>query len=67
MTKKVPLKLMFLAVILGISFQSISQTKTNNMKESTKESTKETIELLVTMKAQPGKDFLLGGLSLVNQ
>ena len=37
-----------------------------------KESTKEKIGLLVTMKAQPGKeqavkDFLLGGLSLVNE
>ncbi|WP_367583588.1 putative quinol monooxygenase [Aquimarina sp. 2304DJ70-9] len=68
MTKKVPLTLMFLVCILGISFQSISQIKTNNMKESTKE----IIGLLVTMKAQSGKeqavkDFLLGGLSLVNQ
>ena len=57
-----------LVVLLGFSNQTFSKSNKNNMGNDTKEK----IGLLVTMKAKPGKeqavrDFLLGGLSLVNQ
>ncbi len=55
-------------VQLGFSSQTFSKTNKNKMGNDTKEK----IGLLVTMTAKPGKeqavrDFLLGGLSLVNQ
>lgn len=57
-----------LVVLPGFSNQTFSKSNTNNMENNTQEK----IGLLVTMKARPGKeqavrDFLLGGLSLVNQ
>lgn len=57
-----------LAVLLGFSLQTFSKSNTNKMENYAKEN----IGLLVTMKARPGKeqdvrDFLLGGLPLVNQ
>lgn len=69
MKTKVPLKLMLLVVLLGFSFQTFSNSKNTNIMNDTK---KETIGLLVIMKAKPGKEqavknFLLGGLTLVNQ
>lgn len=55
-----------LAVVLGFSFQSFTKTNTNM-----ENNRKEQIGLLVTLKAKPGKekavkDFLLGGLPIVN-
>ncbi|WP_051568600.1 putative quinol monooxygenase [Crocinitomix catalasitica] len=69
MKTKIPLKLILLVVILGITILTFSKTKNTNIMQNTK---KETIGLLVIMKAKPGKEqdvknFLLGGLSLVNQ
>jgi len=69
MKTKVPLKLALLVFLLGFTIQTFSKTKNANIMNSTK---KETIGLLVIMKAKPGKEqdvknFLLGGLSLVNQ
>lgn len=69
MKTKVPLKLTLLVFLLGFTIQTFSKTKNTNIMNSTK---KETIGLLVIMKAKPGKEqdvknFLLGGLSLVNQ
>lgn len=69
MKTKIPLKLLLLVVILGFTIQTFSKTKNSNIMQDTK---KETIGLLVIMKAKPGKEqdvknFLLGGLSLVNQ
>ncbi len=63
------IKLSSLILILGISNQSCSQSKKSNTMTSTKN---EKIGLIVTMTAKPGKeqdvkDFLLGGLSLVNE
>ena len=57
-----------LVVLLGFLNQTFSKSNKNKMENDTKEK----IGLLVTMKAKPGKaqavrDFLLGGLSLVNQ
>lgn len=69
MTKnKIQISSTILVVLLGFSIQTFSKTNKNMMKDSTSEK----IGLLVTMKAKPGKendvrDFLLGGLSLVNQ
>ncbi|WP_051931316.1 putative quinol monooxygenase [Gillisia sp. Hel_I_29] len=65
----VPLKLALLVFLLGFTIQTFSKTKNTNIMNSTKN---ETIGLLVIMKAKPGKeqdvkDFLLGGLALVNQ
>ncbi len=56
-------------MLLGFSIQTFSQFKNSNNMKDTK---KETIGLLVTMKAKSGKEkdvknFLLSGLSLVNQ
>lgn len=56
-----------LVIALGFSFQTFSQSNKNNMKNKENER----IGLLVTMKAKPGKEndvknFLLGGLALVN-
>ena len=53
---------------MGPAIQTFSKSKQNMMENDTKEK----IGLLVTMKAKPGKeqdvrDFLLGGLPLVNQ
>lgn len=69
MKTTVPLKLTLLVFLLGFTIQTFSKTKNTNIMNSTK---KETIGLLVIMKAKPGKEqdvknFLLGGLSLVNQ
>ena len=69
MKTKVPLKLTILVMLLGFSIQTFSQLKNNNNMKDTK---KETIGLLVIMKAKQGKEkdvknFLLSGLSLVNQ
>src|SRR5690606_16153950 len=55
--------------LLGFTTQTFSKTKNTNIMNSTKN---ETIGLLVIMKAKPGKEqdvknFLLGGLALVNQ
>lgn len=68
MKGKALITLTLLAIALGISFVTTSQIKENNMKKSAKEQ----IGLLVTMKAKSGKeqavkDFLKGGLALVNQ
>lgn len=57
-----------LVVLLGLSIQTFSTSNKNTMENNAKEK----IGLLVTMKAKPGKeqdvrDFLLGGLPLVNQ
>lgn len=69
MKATVPLKLALLVFLLGFTTQTFSKTKNTNIMSSTKN---ETIGLLVIMKAKPGKEqdvknFLLGGLSLVNQ
>ena len=69
MKTKVPLKLAFLAILLGFSIQAFSNSKKTNIMDDTK---KEEIGLLVIMKAKPGKEealksFLFGGLDLVNQ
>lgn len=69
MKTKVPLKLAFLVFLLGFTIQTFSKSKNTNIMNSTK---KETIGLLVIMKAKTGKEqdvknFLLGGLALVNQ
>lgn len=69
MKTKVLLKLMFLVVLLGFSFQTFSNSKNTNIMNNTK---KETIGLLVIMKAKTGKEqavknFLFGGLILVKQ
>ncbi|WP_109301421.1 putative quinol monooxygenase [Aquimarina sp. AU474] len=68
MKTKIPLQLTALGLVIGLSTQTFSKSKNNNMKETTKEK----IGLLVTMKAKLGKeqevkDFLIGGLALVNQ
>ncbi len=66
---RVPVKLTALAILLGYSMQSFSISKnSDNMNESKKEN----VGLLVIMKAKSGKEaavknFLLGGLNLVNQ
>lgn len=62
------LTIIVLVALLGFSTQSFSNSNNNKMEDTTKEQ----IGLLVTMKAKPGKeeavrDFLLGGLSLVNE
>lgn len=62
------LSLSSLVLIIGFSIQSHSQTKKSKIMNNTKN---EQIGLLVTMTAKPGKEqavkeFLLGGLSLVN-
>jgi len=67
MKTKVPLKLIALVILLGFTTQTFSKSKNNTIMNDSK---KETIGLLVIMKAKPGKeqevkDFLLGGLSLV--
>ena len=69
MKTTIPLKLVLLVFLLGFTTQSFSKTKNTNIMNSTKN---ETIGLLVIMKAKPGKEqdvknFLLGGLALVNQ
>ncbi len=69
MKTKVPLKLALLVFLLGCTIQTFSKSKNTNIMQNTK---KETIGLLVIMKAKSGKeqdvkDFLLGGLALVNQ
>ena len=69
MKTKVPLKLTLLVFLLGFTIQTFSKTKNTNIMQNTK---KETIGLLVIMKAKSGKEqdvknFLLGGLALVNQ
>ena len=69
MKTTVPLKLVLLVFLLGFTIQTFSKTKNTNIMNSTK---KETIGLLVIMKAKTGKEqdvknFLLGGLALVNQ
>ncbi len=66
---KVPLKVALLVFLIGCTIQTFSKSKNKNIMNSTKE---ETIGLLVIMKAKPGKEqeiknFLLGGLALVNQ
>lgn len=65
---KTPATSIILVALMGFSIQTFSQSNTNNMENSTNER----IGLLVTMKAKPGKeqevrDFLLGGLPLVNE
>ncbi|WP_299438378.1 hypothetical protein [uncultured Aquimarina sp.] len=67
MKTTVPLKLIILAILLGFSTQVFSKSKNNNMKDKAKEN----IGLLVILKAKSGKeqavkDFLQGGLALVN-
>jgi quinol monooxygenase YgiN len=62
------IKLSSLALILGITIQTFSQSKKSKIMDNTKN---EKIGLLVFMKAKQGKEqevkeFLLGGLSLVN-
>lgn len=62
------IKLSSLVLILGITIQTFSQSKKSNIMVNTKN---EKIGLLVIMKAKEGKEqevkeFLLGGLSLVN-
>ena len=62
------IKLSSLVLILGITIQTFSQSKKSNIMDNTKN---EKIGLLVIMKAKEGKEqevkeFLLGGLSLVN-
>ena len=69
MKTKIPLKIILLVVTLGFTIQTFSKSKNTNIMQNTK---KETIGLLVIMKAKSGKEqdvknFLLGGLSLVNQ
>src|SRR3546814_20733558 len=69
MKTEVPLKLAFLVFLLVFTIQTFSKSKNTNIMNSTK---KETIGLLVIMKAktrkeQDVKNFLLGGLALVNQ
>ena len=69
MKTKVTLKLAFLVFLLGFTIQTFSKTKNTNIMNITKN---ETIGLLVIMKAKTGKEqdvknFLLGGLALVNQ
>ncbi|WP_347175561.1 putative quinol monooxygenase [Polaribacter uvawellassae] len=69
MKTTVPLKLTLLVFFLGFTVQTFSKTKNTNIMNITKN---ETIGLLVIMKAKPGKEqdvknFLLGGLALVNQ
>lgn len=68
MTQSKILTIIALVAFLGFSIQSFSNSNNNNMENAAKEQ----IGLLVTMKAKPGKeeavrDFLLGGLSLVNE
>lgn len=60
--------ILFILALLGFSNHSFSNSNNNNMENTANEQ----IGLLVTLKAKPGKeeavrDFLLGGLSLVNQ
>jgi quinol monooxygenase YgiN len=62
------IKLSSLVLMLGITIQTFSQSKKSNIMDNTKN---EKIGLLVMMKAKEGKEqevkeFLLGGLSLVN-
>ncbi|WP_304141291.1 putative quinol monooxygenase [Mesoflavibacter zeaxanthinifaciens] len=62
------IKLSSLVLILGITIQAFSQSKKSNIMDNKKN---ENIGLLVMMKAKEGKEqkvkeFLLGGLSLVN-
>ena len=62
------IKLSSLVLMLGITIQTFSQSKKSNIMDNTKN---ENIGLLVIMKAKEGKEqevkeFLLGGLSLVN-
>lgn len=69
MKTKVSLKLTVLVLFIGCSIQTFSKSKNNNDMRNTK---KETIGLLVIMKAKLGKEqavknFLLGGLGLVNR
>ncbi|MDH7445778.1 putative quinol monooxygenase [Aquimarina sp. 2201CG14-23] len=69
MKTKVPLKLIALVMLLGSSIQTFSKSINSNNMNDVK---KETIGLLVIMKAKAGKEqdvknFLLGGLALVNQ
>lgn len=69
MKTTVPLKLTFLVFLLGFTILTFSKTKNTNSMNITKN---ETIGLLVIMKAKPGKEqdvknFLLGGLELVNR
>ncbi|MEM8890382.1 MAG: hypothetical protein AAGD28_20570 [Bacteroidota bacterium] len=68
MKRKIPLMFPVLTMLIGLTLQSCSVSKNNIMTDSAKEK----IGLLVILKAQPGKeqavkDFLLGGLSLVNE
>ncbi len=69
MTKsKVRLKVITLIAIMGLSIHTFSKPNKNTMQKETDQK----IGLLVIMKAKPGKekdvkDFLLGGLALVNQ
>ncbi|MFK7757411.1 MAG: putative quinol monooxygenase [Flavobacteriales bacterium] len=63
------IKVTSLVLILGITNQSYSETQKNNIMKKTKT---EKIGLLVTMTAKSGKEqavkqFLLGGLALVNK
>ncbi len=69
MKTKIPLKLILLVFLLGFTIQTFSKSKNTKIMYSAK---KETIGLLVIMKAKSGKEqdvknFLLGGLALVNQ
>ncbi|WP_299246218.1 hypothetical protein [uncultured Aquimarina sp.] len=69
MKTRIPLKLILLVVTLGLTIQTFSKSKNTKIMQNAK---KETIGLLVIMKAKLGKEqdvknFLLGGLALVNQ
>ncbi len=62
------LTMIILVALLGFSTQTFSNPNNNKMENTAKER----IGLLVTMKAKPGKEqavreFLLGGLPLVNE
>lgn len=65
---KTPITSMILVVLLGFSTSTLSTPNKSKMENTTEEK----IGLLVTMRAKPGKEqevreFLLGGLQLVNR